>query len=90
MDSEGSEISLDDADLDELDEKAGRPAGSGGDGESENIVEDVSRRAAGAGGGVLEAICFLRVVISIHCFSNKFFFSYRSCQLSFILKYIFI
>ena len=46
--SEGSEISLDDEGLDELDQQAGRPMGSGGDAETEDI--GISNQPPAAGG----------------------------------------
>ena len=57
-DDEGSEISLDDADLDELDDKAGRPKGSGGDADSEDISPGGGGAPATLGGGMLLGSCF--------------------------------
>jgi len=47
--SEGSEISLDEEGLDELDEKAGRPKGEGGDATTEGAGIGEGPAAGGAG-----------------------------------------
>ena len=57
-DSEGSEISLDEEGLDELEEKAGRPKGNGGDADDEDIGIGGGPPAAGASVHPPTAGCF--------------------------------